>query len=84
MQPLPPFKTGIKVGRLPVKTIMLGSKFSGSLVGAGFTANGVPKSGNQHQVWRMDYHGIHTKSPKDIYLIPDGKFHYHIRDPYET
>jgi RHS repeat-associated protein len=82
LPPLASFKTGRKLGKLPLNIAMLGKSNTGSLVGAGFMAKGVPPTGNEHQVWRMDYHNLHPKSIKDIHLIPDGKFHYHILDPY--
>jgi hypothetical protein len=35
------------------------------------------------QVWRMDYHKIHPKSSKDVALLPDAPFHYHVLDPWQ-
>lgn len=80
----PPIKSGLKLGNLPVNFTMLGgAKNTGSLIGTGFYAKGIPGKDAKFQVWQMDYHKLHPKSSKDIALIPDGNFHYHILDPYK-
>jgi RHS repeat-associated protein len=83
---LPPagFKTGLKLpgSDLPVNISILGKKNSGSIIGTGFLAK-INSYDNNKQVWRMDYHKIHPKSSKDVALLQDAPFHYHVLDPWQ-
>ena len=83
--PVPFPKTPLPLGNIP------GTKLKGYLIlGAGGSRWGrvtgleveygpnVTAPSSWEQVWRMDFHGAHEESGKDLANWSSGPFHYHV------
>jgi RHS repeat-associated protein len=81
-----PIPTGLRVGKLPVLLLAGGKTRAFSLLGIGLHAPGMKGVDKYQQVWRMDFHPMHSThtSPREgdeIAVWQDQPFHYHVLEP---